>query len=248
MAEFTTHAPGTFTWPELATTDQKAGVAFYRALFGWDVNEMPMGPGETYSLLPMRGKSIGAASSLRPDERQNGVPAHWNSYVTVANVDDSAKKAESLGARLFAPPFDVMDAGRMAVLQDPTGAVFCVWQAGSSIGAQVVNGPGALSLNQLNTTDPEAAQRFYTDLFGWRFEEMQGGPRPYYGIYRGDTVNGGMMQLPPGQPAPPHWLVYFGIDDIDDAVIGEHLQPGASGIWQPTDRWDDEWSWDRTWS
>ena len=81
-----------------------------------------------------------------------------------------------------------------------------------------MNGPGALSLNQLNTTDPEAAQRFYTDLFGWRFEEMQGGPGPYSGIYRGDRVNGGMMQMPPGQPAPPHWLVYFGIDDIDAAA------------------------------
>jgi uncharacterized protein len=112
----------------------------------------------------------------------------------------------------------VMDVGRMAILQDTPGAVFYVWQPRTSIGAEVVNGPGALSLNQLNTTDPEAARRFYTDLFDWRFEEVQGGPAPYSGIYRGESLNGGMMQMPQGQPAPPHWLVYFGIDDIGAAA------------------------------
>src|SRR5258706_53046 len=83
-------APGTFSWPELATTDQKAGVAFYRALFGWDVNDSPIGPTEVYSTLQMRGKPVAAACTLQPQERQMGVPPHWNSYVTVANVDESA--------------------------------------------------------------------------------------------------------------------------------------------------------------
>ena len=91
MAEFTSHAPGTFSWPELATTDQKAGVAFYRALFGWDVSEVPMGPTETYSMLGMRDKAVGAAYTMRPDEQKMGIPPHWNSYVTVADVDDVAE-------------------------------------------------------------------------------------------------------------------------------------------------------------
>ena len=112
MAEFSTHNPGTFTWPELATTDQKGAVTFYRLLFGWDVNEMPMGPGETYSMFQLKGKEVGAACTQQAPERQMGVPPHWNSYVTVKNVDESAKKAESLGGKLFMPPFDVMDAGR----------------------------------------------------------------------------------------------------------------------------------------
>ena len=124
MAEFSSHLPGKFYWVELATIDQKAGVAFYRALFGWDVNEQPIGPTETYSMFLLRGKEVGAAYTMRPEERQSGAPPHWNLYVTVASVDESVKRAEGLGARVFAPPFDVMGAGRMAVLQDPTGAVF----------------------------------------------------------------------------------------------------------------------------
>src|SRR5262245_24241114 len=98
MAEFTSHEPGTVSWAELATTDQKAGVAFYRALFGWDVSEAPMGPNETYSMFQLHGKEVGAACSMRQEERQHGVPSHWNLYVTVDKVDETAKKAEKLGA------------------------------------------------------------------------------------------------------------------------------------------------------
>ena len=128
MAEFTSHPKGTFSWPELATTDQKAGVAFYRSLFGWDVNEQPLGPGETYSMFQLRGKEVGAAYTMRPEERQSGAPPHWNAYVTVESADEAVKTPQELGGKVFAPPFDVMDAGRMAVLQDPTGAVFQVWE------------------------------------------------------------------------------------------------------------------------
>src|SRR3954451_23892394 len=105
MAELTSHAPGTFSWPELATTDQKAGVAFYRGLFGWDLNEQPLGPGETYSMFQMRGREVAAAYTMRPEQRAQGVPPHWGSYVTVANVDDTVKRAQELGAKVFAPPF-----------------------------------------------------------------------------------------------------------------------------------------------
>ena len=167
MAEFSSHTPGTFSWVELATTDQKAGVAFYRALFGWDVNEQPIGPNEIYSMFLMRGKEVAAAYNMRPEERQSGAPPHWNLYVTVANVDETVKRAEGLGAKVFAPPFDVMDVGRMAILQDPTGAVFQVWQAKKHIGAKILNEPGALCWSELTTRDTKAAESFYTKLFGW---------------------------------------------------------------------------------
>ena len=167
MAEVTSHPPGSFSWPELATTDQKAAVSFYRELFGWDVNDQPLGPGETYSMFQMRGKETGAAYTMRPEERQSGAPPHWNSYVTVADVDASVKKAQELGATVFAPPFDVMDAGRMAVLQDPTGAVFSVWEPKRQIGVKILNEPGALCWSELTTRDTKAAEAFYTRLFGW---------------------------------------------------------------------------------
>src|SRR5260221_9079604 len=122
MADYTSHVPGAFSWPELSTTDQKGAVAFYRALFGWGLNDQPMGPGETYSMFTMRDREVGAAYTMRPEEKQGGAPPHWNSYVTVKNVDETVKQAQALGAKVFAPPFDVMDAGRMAAgLQDPTG-------------------------------------------------------------------------------------------------------------------------------
>ena len=140
MAEFSSHAPGTFSWAELATTDQTGGVQFYRSLLGWEVNEQPIGPDGVYTMFTLRGREVAAAYTMRPEERQHGAPPHWNLYVTVASVDESAKKAESLGAKVLAPPFDVMDVGRMAVLQDPTGAVFQLWEAKKHIGAKILAG------------------------------------------------------------------------------------------------------------
>lgn len=221
MADFTSHPPGTFSWPELATTDQKAGVAFYRALFGWDVNDSPMGPTEVYSTLQMRGKPVGAAYTMRPEERQMGVPPHWNSYVTVANADEAAKKAVSLGAKVLAPPFDVMEHGRMAVLQDPTGAVFQVWQPNKHIGAMILNEPGALCWTELTTTDTKAAEKFYTGLFGWGVKHgAPGAPMEYTEF----SVNGqpgiGMMAKPADMPAhiPSYWMPYFQVSNADDSA------------------------------
>ena len=212
MGERESHEHGTFSWTDLSTPDAEASKAFYGGLFDWEFEDNPIPQGGVYVMAKLGGRS--AAAMCETSERH---PA-WASYVTVDDADAITERARELGANVMAEPFDVMDVGRMAILQDPRGAVFCVWQPRRSIGAEVVNGPGALSLNQLNTTDPDTAQRFYTDLFGWRFEEVQGGPGAYYAIYRGDRMNGGMMQMPPGQPAPPHWLVYFGIDDIDAAA------------------------------
>jgi uncharacterized protein len=218
MGEREQHDPGTFSWTDLSTPDAQASKDFYGGLLGWEFEDSPIpdeAGGGVYVMARLGGRS--AAAMYETTERH---PA-WASYVTVEDADATAARAGELGANLLAEPFDVMDVGRMSTIQDPTGAVFCIWQARTSIGAEVVNGPGALCLNQLNTTDPEAAERFYGELFGWRFERMSGSDpseTQYWGIYRGERVNGGMMQLPEGAPAPPHWLVYFGIDDIDAAA------------------------------
>jgi predicted enzyme related to lactoylglutathione lyase len=237
VAEVTSHPPGTFSWPELATTDQKAAVSFYRALFGWDVNEQPMGPGETYSMFQMRGKETGAACTLRPEERQGGVPPHWNSYVTVTNVDESVKKAQQLGAKVFAPPFDVMDAGRMSVLQDPTGAVFQVWQPKRSIGAKILNEPGALCWTELTTTDTKAAEAFYTQLFGWTPKHgAAGAPMEYTEFSVAGTPSIGMMPKPKDMPAhiPSYWMPYFQVADTD-ASVAKVKELGGKVMVPPTD-------------
>jgi predicted enzyme related to lactoylglutathione lyase len=120
------------------------------------------------------------------------------------------------------------------LFQDPTGAVLALWQPHDSIGAEVVNRRGALTLNQLNTSDPDAAARFYEELFGWTVEQRAESPAPYWGIYRDGRLNGGMMQLPPEAGAPSHWLVYFGIDDID-AAAKQIASSGGTVMVPPTD-------------
>ena len=218
MAEFSSHIPGTFSWPELATTDQTAGVAFYRALFGWDVNEQPIGPTEVYSMFLVRGKEVAAAYTMRPEERLSGAPPHWNLYVTVANVDETVKRAEALGAKVLAPPFDVMDAGRMAVLQDPTGAVFCVWQGKKHIGAKILNEPGALCWSELTTRDTKAAESFYTRLFGWTAQHGAPGAGMEYTEFHNQGRSGvGMLPMPAQMSAnvPSYWMPYFQVADCD---------------------------------
>ncbi len=237
MAEYSTHIPGTFSWAELATTDQKAGVAFYRALLGWDVKEMPIGPTEVYSMFTMRGKEVGAACTMQADERQLGIPPHWNLYVTVGNVDEAAKRATGLGAKLLAPPFDVMDAGRMAVLQDPTGAVFEIWQPGRSIGAKILNEPGALCWSELTTRDTKAAETFYTALFGWKAKHSAPEAVMEYTEFSvQDQPSIGMMAMPSHMPpsVPAFWMPYFQVADCD-ATAAKAKDLGAKVMVGPQD-------------
>jgi len=221
VPEFTSHAPGTFSWPELATTDQKGGVAFYRALLGWDVNEQPLGPGETYSMFQLRGKEVAAACTLRDDERKMGIPPHWNNYVTVTSADETAKKAQSLGGKVLAPPFDVMDVGRMAVIQDPTGAVFQAWEPKRSNGARILAEPGALCWTELTTTDAKAAEAFYQQLLGWSLKHSAPASQMEYTEFSvNGTPMGGIMPKPKEMPAhiPSYWMPYFQVTGVDKAA------------------------------
>jgi predicted enzyme related to lactoylglutathione lyase len=236
LPEFTAHPKGTFSWPELATTDQKAGVAFYRSLFGWDVNEQPIGPTEIYSMFQLRGKEVAAAYTMRPEERQTGAPPHWNAYVTVPSADEAAKRAQELGGKVFAPPFDVMDAGRMAVLQDPTGAVFQVWEAKRSIGAKILDEPGALCWTELATRDTKTAEKFYTQLFGWTAKASAPGGMEYTEFSVQGKPGIGMMPMPAEVPAqvPAYWMPYFQVTDCD-ASASKAKELGAKLIVPPTD-------------
>jgi uncharacterized protein len=221
VGERTSYEPGTFSYVELATTDAAGAKEFYPGLFGWETHDQQVGEGMTYTMCLLDGRVAGAVY-------QSQEPPHpaWLSYVTVEDADATAAKAEELGANVISEPFDVMTFGRMAVLQDPAGAVFAVWQPRESIGAQVVNDPGALTMNQLNTTDTGAAESFYSGLFGWRFEQVATGDQAFWSIYNGDRLNGGMMPLPDHQAqagVPSHWLAYFTSSDLDASVarIGE---------------------------
>ncbi len=212
MGERTSHAQGTISWTDLETTDQEGAKAFYGALFGWEYEDQPVGEHATYSMAKLNGRSAAAMSGQRAEDAAAGIPPHWNVYVTVADVDASAAKAAEAGGQVFAPPFDVFDAGRMSVIADPTGAVLSLWQPGTSIGAEVVNEPGALTWADTATPDAPAAQAFYSALLGWRFEAMSEEP-PYWVIFNGDRTQGGMTVPPPG--VPPNWFPYFAVANVE---------------------------------
>jgi predicted enzyme related to lactoylglutathione lyase len=214
MGERERYEPGTFCWIDLGTSDAVAAKAFYVALFGWDAEDMPMGDGAVYTMLSRGGRHVCA---LYDWGDAPGLPA-WMSYVSVADADAAAAKARHAGALSVGEPFDVFDSGRMAIVQDPTGAHVALWQPRNHMGAGVVNGPGAWCLNQLNSTDPERAIRFYTDLLGWEFRQVGDDRQQYWGIFNRGALNGGMMPVPAGAPGASSWLVYFGVEDIEAAA------------------------------
>nr|ADC36059.1 glyoxalase/bleomycin resistance protein/dioxygenase [uncultured bacterium 213] len=221
MPQFTSHKPGTFCWPELVTTDQKGAVAFYREVFDWDVDDRPIGEGATYSMFKTKGESVGAAYGMDEQMRGRGVPPHWGSYVSVVSADEAAKRAKELGATVLMEPFDVMDAGRMAVLRDPTGAVFSVWQPAKHFGAGLLGEPGSLCWTELATSDTNAAEKFYTSLFGWTAKTTPAvAPGvDYIEISNQGAPQAGMMPLMPQMgDAPSHWMPYFAVSDCDATV------------------------------
>jgi predicted enzyme related to lactoylglutathione lyase len=215
MGERTSHDPGTISWTDLETTDQDGAKAFYGALFGWEYEDMPVGEGATYSMAKLNGRSAAAMSGQRAEDAERGIPPHWNLYVTVADVDAAAGAVAGAGGQVFAEPFDVFDAGRMAVIADPSGAALCLWQPGTNIGAEVVNVPGALTWADNATTDPSAAQAFYSDLLGWRFQSMSEEP-PYWVIFNGDRNQGGITLAPAG--VPPNWFPYFAVEEVEASM------------------------------
>lgn len=237
MGKRTSYEPGTFSWVELGTTDPDAAKAFYAELFGWEAEDQPIpeeAGGGVYTLLRIDGDAVAGLSAQPEQQRQAGVPPNWFSYVTAADTNAAAAQAAKLGGAVHAGPFDVMQNGRMAVIADPTGAMFGMWQPRDTIGATRVNDPGCLTSNELSTNDVERASAFYAALFGWRIEEVdtQGGPRYWVIGHDGaaEGRNGGMRELAPEQEQagiPPHWMPYFTTTSADQLIATVNERGGA---------------------
>ena len=229
MPDRTEYATGVPSWVDLQTSDQDAAKRFYGALFGWDYDDMPMpGPGGVYSIARLRDKDAAAIAPLPP---QQGAPPHWNSYVTTADIDAITARVPDAGGQVFMPPMDVGDAGRMAVVADPTGATIAFWRAKNRIGSEVVNEPGAYAWNELHTPDVDAAAAFYAGVLGWEAEAVE---EMDYTVFNNDgaPIAGAMKPAMPGEP--PNWLVYFEVADTD-ATVAQAKDLGATVLSEPMD-------------
>lgn len=206
---------GTPCWADLTVPDVDAAQAFYGPLFGWsfDVSGPEYGG---YAMATMDGHH---AAGIGPS--QEGMPTVWTLYLASDDADATGASIKEHGGSVLAEPFDVGPLGRMLVAADPTGAAFGVWQAKDNIGANVVNQPGALTWDDLHSTDATAAAAFYRDVFGYRVEAMPEAGEDYQLFHlAGDDAPsggmGGMFGAPDGTPS--HWVVYFGVDDAAAAV------------------------------
>lgn len=199
------HAPGTFCWLDLSTKDATAAKQFYQTLYGWTTVDTDMG----YTMCSLRDRQVcGLYQDPSPE-----IPPHWNSYVCVADVDAAASRARALGATVVVEPFDVMEHGRMAMIQDPTSAHLCLWQPIKHPGMGVRGEHGAPCWFELDTRDTPQAETFYTNLFGWQAQRWQNG----YVVFAQDGRQvAGMLQITEEMgPVPPNWLPHFAVSDCD---------------------------------
>ena len=224
MAERSEYTPGTPSWVDLQSPDVDASTSFYGTLFGWTANPMPDPEARGYAMFQLAGKNVaGVGPQMNP-----GPPA-WATYVSVANADDTVAKVKEAGGTVFMEPMDVFDAGRMAVFADPQGAALAIWQPMARQGADLVNEPGTFAWNELATRDIDGAKVFYDKVFGWEGQTHEMGPMVYTEWKVDGQSIGGMMEMGPQYPphVPPHWLVYFAVDDCD-ATVAETQELGGS--------------------
>lgn len=214
MKVVTAYPDGVFSWVDLSSHNFAAAKAFYHGLFGWDTLEIPMSEDYSYHMFQINGYDVAGGSQLTEGMVPPGTPSHWSSYVNHSDVDSVVAKVADAGGVVVAPPFDVMESGRMAVIQDPTGAMVGIWQPKNHIGAKLVNQPHTLIWNELQTRDGEAAKAFYTAVFGWETELDPSGSG-YVMFKANGRIQAGMMVMDESWgPVPPNWAVYFMTEDV----------------------------------
>ncbi|MBI5088007.1 MAG: VOC family protein [Actinobacteria bacterium] len=221
MAERTSYAPGTPSWVDVAVPDTARAAEFYAGLFGWTAQMAPQPEAGGYGLFTVRGKRVAGLGPQPPN-----VPAAWSVYVTVADVDGTVAIAVANEGTVVAPPMDVLDAGRMAVLQDPLGAVISLWQPGTTIGAELVNEPNTFVWNELATAGLAHASAFYFAVFGW--QQMEGPNQGTIFSLDGDMVCGAHTAADGERPG---WSVWFAVDDCDHAV--KLVRDLGGAVWMP---------------
>ncbi len=229
-----TRTLSTPVWVDLSSTDAAAARRYYSKLFGWEINVEPDPAAGGYAMANVQGKSV---AGIGPTQDPHGHSA-WMLYVGTDDADATAKKVESAGGKVVAPPFDVMTHGRMAVFQDAGGAFLSVWQPRDMSGAALKGVPNTFAWAELNARGVESSRPFYLQVFGWteRTSEMGEGAPPYTEFQVDGVSIAGAMEMPAPVPAdvPNHWLIYFGVDDVDRA-FKTATDEGGRGLAGPQD-------------
>ncbi len=226
------YAQGTPSWVDLQTTDQAAAKAFYGGVFGWTYDDQPMDAGAVYSIAKIGDGQVAAIAPQSPELKAAGAPPMWNTYLAVDSVDDATAKVGPAGGTVAMEPFDVMDAGRMSFVLDPSGAPVALWQANQHTGASLVNEPGTVTWNELITDNP-AAVPFYEQVLGVTTTTMEMGEDKYTMFQVGGKEVAGSMP-PQMAGVPNHWQVYFAVADAD-AAAAKIKQLGGSVMVEPFD-------------
>lgn len=213
MPEMTAYEPGTPSWVDLGSPDVDATAAFYKTLFGWERQDLGPEAGG-YGIFTLNGRQVAGVGP-----QQNPGPPNWTTYISTDDVDAAAGRVTAAGGMVFMPPMDVMEEGRMAIVADPSGAAFGMWQPRNMKGAELVNEAGTLVWNELQARDTSVAG-FYEQVFGWKADTSEFGDSTYTQFMVNDRAIAGMMPMPPMVPAevPSYWLVYFAVDDCDASV------------------------------
>ncbi|MDP6443007.1 MAG: VOC family protein [Pirellulaceae bacterium] len=215
---------GEFSWVDLNSHDLQEAQRFYCDLFGWNFLLYDTAGGPPYGQFDVDGKSVCGIGEMSAEMKAGGAPPVWNSYVNVDSVEAVAERAEQLGAQIIAPPMKVLEAGWLAFIQDPEGAVIGCWQKGEHFGAELCDAPGSRCWNELNTKDADAAASFYGELFGWEFEDNPHSPTKYLVVKVASRAIGGILQMnTEWGGVPAHWGVYFFVGDID-ATFARHTE------------------------
>lgn len=212
---------GQNVWFDLMTTDTEAAKAFYTEVIGWKTQQWAdANPQMPYTMFAVGDAPLGGVMALPEDARKMGAPPHWIAYTVVADVDASAKLAEKLGGKIYAPPTDIPGVGRFSVLADPQGATFAIFKPAGPMDPPP-NATGQFSWAELNTTDYEAAWKFYGELFGWQHSSsMDMGPMGTYFMFKDaeDKTKGGMSNAAKAMSLPAHWLHYVTVDNVDATI------------------------------
>ncbi|MGH7777135.1 MAG: VOC family protein [Candidatus Dormibacterales bacterium] len=233
MAETGTAGYGKPIWADLSTTDRTGARTFYSTLFGWSAEPSPDPAAGGYAVAQLDGRDVAGIGGVQGE----GQPSAWSVYIGTADASETARRVEAAGGKVVAPPFDIMDQGRMGVFQDPSGAFISVWQPIKMMGAQVARRPGSVSWNELNARGLASTKPFYERVFGWATKTSPFGEGEEYTEWQlgGESVAGGMemARMVPAE-VPSHWLVYFQADDVA-ATTERARELGATVVMPATD-------------